>query len=207
MNKHIEKEYTLDGTAEALSEQLMRAIYYSTNNLHYFKQIMLAQLSGKVVLPHGLGLNPTDYHQLRKAVNDKTIIHQEIEWHKEDWAPMRERAEFCAEMFAMKADELSELTNLLCLYRDKQIPYSKQMATVIATASMTNHHLWESLGLATRSDLGELIKHNFPELHALNTDNMRWKRFFYRQLCEQGGDYICKAPSCKECRSYTECFA
>ncbi|MFT5716639.1 MAG: nitrogen fixation protein NifQ [Oleiphilaceae bacterium] len=176
-------------------------------NLIFVKQIMCAQLSGKVILPHGLGLDKTSYQKLRKAVNDKYLMAHEIQWYKDDWTLVRERALLCRELFTMKAPERKELITLLCHRKNKQDPWTELMAVIVATACLTKFHLWESLGLETRAQLGKLIKHNFPTLHALNTENMRWKRFFYRQLCAEDGDYICKSPSCEECKSYTECFA
>ncbi len=192
---------------ERLSEKIVRSIHYSAANLAYCKQIMHAQLSGRILLPHGLGLDKAEYQELRKAIDDADLTHQEIAWYKDDWQFIRERAEFCGELFAMKEDERRSLIDLLCRYRNKQNPSSEKMAVIIATACLTKFHLWESLGLQERAQLGEIIEHNFPELYALNTENMRWKRFFYRQLCQEGGDYICRAPSCEECKSYTECFA
>jgi nitrogen fixation protein NifQ len=35
---------------------------------------------------------------------------------------------------------------------------------------------------------------------------MRWKKFFYRQLCEQADVLICKSPSCGVCCDYASCF-
>lgn len=192
---------------EILSARLTLALHYSVVNLEYCKQIMRAQLSGAIVLPHGLGLSQASYQELRAAVDDKDLIHKEIEWYNDDWAFIRERAAFCDEMFSLKQDERNQLVALLCQYKNKRDPSSEKMAEIVATACLTKYHLWESLGLLDRAQLGELIEHNFPTLYALNTDNMRWKRFFYRQLCEQGGDYICRAPSCEECKSYNECFA
>ncbi len=192
---------------ELLPPQQILPLHYSALNLTFFRVIMRAQLSGNIILPHGLGLEQQTYQQLRKALNDIELVRMDIDWHKDDWELIRERAAFCAELFAMKDAERNELMQLLNSYRNKEDPSSEEMATIVATACLTKYHLWESLGLQERAQLGELIKHNFPELYALNTDNMRWKRFFYRQLCEQGGDYICKAPSCEECKSYQECFA
>jgi nitrogen fixation protein NifQ len=203
----ILQENDIQRLTKQLSDKIALSIHYSAVNLGYCRQIIHAQLSGRIVLPHRIGLDKITYQNLRKVINDDELVHQELAWYKDDWLFMRERAEFCGELFAMKKDERSELINLLSLYRNQQDPSSQQMAIIIATASLTKHHLWESLGLQERSHLGEIIKHNFPELHALNTDNMRWKRFFYRQLCEQGGDYLCRAPSCDECKSYAECFA
>jgi nitrogen fixation protein NifQ len=181
--------------------------HYTAFNFPYFKQIIQAQLTGKIALPYGLGLNHADYQHLITTISDVDLNQLEIQWQHEDSTPLRERAAFCAEMFAMKKEEHDELNALLNSYCDQDIPTSRLMSTIIATASLTTFHLWESLGLSDRSQLGALIQYNFPKLYALNTNNMRWKRFFYRQLCEQGGDYICKAPSCSECRSYAECFA
>ena len=193
--------------AELLPPAQILPVHYSALNLVFCRVIIRAQLSGKIILPHGLGLEQQTYQQLRKALNDIELVRMDIDWHKDDWTLIRERAALCAELFAMKEEERNELIQLLNSYRNKEDPSSEEMATIVATACLTQYHLWESLGLQERAQLGELIKHNFPELYALNTDNMRWKRFFYRQLCEQGGDYICKAPSCGECKSYAECFA
>jgi len=198
---------TIESIAETLSLKIVQKIHYSTKNLQYCKEIIQAQLSGRIILPHGLGLSLQCYQDLRKAINDEKLTEYEIEWYKDDWQLIRERAAFCDELFSFKEDERQELIKLLISYSNRQDPSSRQMAIIIATASLTNNHLWESLGLSQRKDLGEIIKHNFPELYTLNNKNMRWKRFFYRQLCEQGGDYLCRAPSCEECRSYSECFA
>jgi len=32
------------------------------------------------------------------------------------------------------------------------------------------------------------------------------RAFLYKQLCEQEGIYLCRAPSCAVCRDYTLCF-
>lgn len=205
MNRNIDYDYKQIIVKLQQAKHLL-TVHYSELNLSYFKLIMRAQLSGKIIFPHGLGLEQTIYQQLRKALNDVELLRLEIAWYEDDWALIRDRAALCGELFAMKADERNELIQLLNSYRNTEDPSSEEMAIIVATACLTKFHLWESLGLQERAQLGELIKHNFPELYALNTDNMRWKRFFYRQLCEQGGDYICKAPSCAECKSYSECF-
>jgi len=35
---------------------------------------------------------------------------------------------------------------------------------------------------------------------------MRWKKFFYRTLCERDGVLLCKAPNCEVCEDYALCF-
>ena len=78
---------------------------------------------------------------------------------------------------------------------------------IIAVASMGFNHLWQDLGLDSRQSLRELMQCCFPELVAMNSQNMRWKKFFYRQQCALGGNYVCRAPSCDECVERASCFA
>ncbi|MEI6890559.1 MAG: nitrogen fixation protein NifQ [Pontiella sp.] len=206
MNEVNEQKSTGDfvGKGSSNSEASTR---YSVINLEGCQHILRAQLSGAVVLPHGLGLNQEAYPILIKALHDEDLIQQEMKWHTEDRRLIRACAESCRELFSKREDERQALIKLLCRYRNLQDPSSEQMAIIIATASLSTFHLWESLGLPERSVFVGLMHYNFPELYALNTQNMRWKRFFYHMLCEQGGDNIYKTPSCDACDSYAECFA
>jgi nitrogen fixation protein NifQ len=43
-------------------------------------------------------------------------------------------------------------------------------------------------------------------LKARNDRDMKWKRFFYKQLCNQEGVYTCRSPSCEVCADYVRCF-
>ena len=76
---------------------------------------------------------------------------------------------------------------------------ARWLACILARRSMEGNHLWEDLGLPSRTALGALIRRHFPRLHAANTRNMRWKKFFYRQICADAGFSLCLAPSCGEC--------
>ena len=81
------------------------------------------------------------------------------------------------------------------------------MAWLLASASLGDQHLWQDLGLPSRAELSVLIERWFPALAALNHDNMRWKKFFYRQLCLKEDVLICKSPTCADCADHGECFA
>jgi nitrogen fixation protein NifQ len=35
---------------------------------------------------------------------------------------------------------------------------------------------------------------------------MRWKRFFYRMLCEDDGFVMCTTPVCTQCKDFDLCF-
>jgi nitrogen fixation protein NifQ len=47
---------------------------------------------------------------------------------------------------------------------------------------------------------------NFPKLFDLNTGDMKWKKFLYKRLCEEEGIYVCRSPSCTECKDHDDCF-
>ncbi|MFT6986039.1 MAG: nitrogen fixation protein NifQ [Psychromonas sp.] len=194
-----------DSVALPKAEPLPTAL--SNINHDFFRQIIAAQLSGNAALPHGLGLDSSSYNELLRTISCARLNNQEANWQQSDKTPAHARAAVYGELLDIRSQERNELITLLCSYADQRVADTMQMAIIVATACLTQFHLWHSLSLADRGQLGILLKYNFPELHAKNTKNMRWKRFFYRCLCEQGGDYICRAPSCSECRSYKECFA
>lgn len=105
-----------------------------------------------------------------------------------------------------------ETVDLLTLLRDHADPAAGPAATsnavawAIACASLGDNHLWEDLRLPSRKELSALIDHWFPGLAARNTHNMKWKKFFYKQLCLREGLFVCKAPSCAACGDYALCF-
>ncbi|WP_432459280.1 MULTISPECIES: nitrogen fixation protein NifQ [unclassified Agarivorans] len=202
-NTHLQTPFIGASWLEALSN-ICKPL--SVANRHWFRQIILAQLKGDTALPHGLGLDNASYLELKRAICSGTVDKQERAWLKPVHSLLRKRADTLDELIDLRAKERNELIALLFQYANQDEPFALEMAIVLASASLSASHLWRSLGLKQRSDLSALIKHNFPQLHALNHENMRWKRFFYRSLCEQGGDYICRAPSCGECSSYDECF-
>lgn len=85
-------------------------------------------------------------------------------------------------------------------------PLAPVVATVIARRALRPDHLWQDLGLFDRSELNRLLARHFPTLHAGNTANMRWKKYFYRKLCEAEGFSLCSAPSCAQCDDFRDCF-
>lgn len=105
-----------------------------------------------------------------------------------------------------RVDEIDDLYGLLMDHAAGNAAAARQVAWRIATASMGENHLWEDLRLGNRDQLSALLRRHFPALHAKNTGNMKWKKFFYRQLCEREGLRICRAPSCGVCGDYPQCF-
>lgn len=103
-------------------------------------------------------------------------------------------------------DEFDDLVDLLLAYRSSASRQEAWLAHAIATAAMGQNHLWQDLGLPNRQVLSALLNTHFPLLAARNTGDMKWKKFFYRQLCERAGVPICKSPHCADCSDFRNCF-
>lgn len=103
-------------------------------------------------------------------------------------------------------DEIADVAALLEEFADDQTPPTHDLIARIAVASMGPQHLWEDLGLASRAELNALMQRHFPRLKALNSGNMRWKKFLYRMLCERAEVPICRSPHCEACDEQAGCF-
>lgn len=115
-----------------------------------------------------------------------------VAWHAEDAKP--------------EDDEIAMVRDLLLAQRSSEGDAGRFLAAMIARRAMEPNHLWEDLGLRDRSELTRLLARHFGPLAARNTRNMRWKRFFYRALCESDGFVMCSTPVCTECRDFDLCF-
>ncbi len=102
--------------------------------------------------------------------------------------------------------EFRDLVQLLVEHCAIDDEHHRCVTHLVATACMGNDHLWQDLGLPHRSALSELLTTCFPALAAKNRGDMKWKKFFYKQLCEREGIRVCKAPSCAACSDYAKCF-
>lgn len=103
-------------------------------------------------------------------------------------------------------DEFSDLLALLWDHRAEDDTRSLWLACGVATACMAANHLWQDMGLPSRHMLGEVLASHFPALHAQNDQDMKWKKFFYKQLCDRAEVHACRAPSCTVCNDHALCF-
>jgi len=103
-------------------------------------------------------------------------------------------------------DEFTDLLQLLLDHRTLPDEHHRAIAHLVATACMGTDHLWQDLGLPDRRALSTLLSGHFPALAAKNTGDMKWKKFFYKQLCDREGINACRAPSCAVCNDYHKCF-
>ena len=112
----------------------------------------------------------------------------------------------CVQDGAVDDDETAMVRDLLLAQRSSDGDAGRFLAAMIARRAMEPNHLWEDLGLRDRSELTRLLTRHFGPLAARNTRNMRWKRFFYRALCESDGFVMCTTPVCTDCRDFDLCF-
>ncbi|MGY2574774.1 nitrogen fixation protein NifQ [Vibrio sp. C8] len=163
----------------------------------YWQPIVESYRRGDTALPLYMGLNQNGYNALLLAMGLESVtLPLEVE----------EKLQLRLELMNIRIGELEELERLLVESLNPDVTFGSEMVTVLASACLGSQHLWRDLGMPERPRLTDLFRDYFPLLHAKNVNNMRWKRFLYRQLCENGGDYVCRSPSCEECASYSECF-
>jgi len=119
-----------------------------------------------------------------------------------DWAALEGR-------MGSRKDEIDDLLALLVEHADPSAgpePERHHVAWLIACACLGDGHLGQDMGLPTRDALSLLIQRWFPALAARNVDNMKWKKFLYKQLCLREELLICKEPSCDVCPDHRVCF-
>jgi len=103
-------------------------------------------------------------------------------------------------------DEIAMVRELLLAHRSTEGEDGRWLAFMIARRALESNHLWEDLGLRDRAELSRLLFRHFAPLATRNLKNMRWKRFFYRMLCESDGFVMCSTPVCTNCRDFDLCF-
>ncbi|MET0064312.1 MAG: nitrogen fixation protein NifQ [Candidatus Thiodiazotropha endolucinida] len=102
--------------------------------------------------------------------------------------------------------EMDDLRKLLLASRTTHSQSETWMTDIVIAGCLGSDHLWQDLGLWERSELTRLMLENFRPLAIRNTQDMKWKKFLYKQLCETEGIYTCRAPSCEVCADYATCF-
>ena len=148
--------------------------------------------AGQGVLPGYLGLETDQFKQLNDTFfQDYSLPEQAASGSRLDFTRMLEK---------------EDLVNLLKHYSRPDTPEMDWMIAIIVAGCLGNDHLWQDLGLWSRAQLSAMLQYNFPELAAKNDQDMKWKKFLYKQLCEAEGLYLCRAPSCGVCIDYSKCY-
>ncbi|MDP1969484.1 MAG: nitrogen fixation protein NifQ [Methylobacter sp.] len=148
--------------------------------------------AGQGVLPDTMGLESGQFNELKNRLFPGSSIP--------DHAPSGSKLDFSRLL------EKDDLVNLLKHFSKPDIIEIDWIIGVIVAGSLGSDHLWQDLGLWSRSQLSAMLQYNFPELAAKNDKDMKWKKFIYKQLCEAEGLYLCRVPSCEVCIDYPKCY-
>lgn len=102
--------------------------------------------------------------------------------------------------------EEEDFRALLLAHRSSGARIEEWLAHIIVRRSLCPDHLWRNLGVRSRKELSETLFRHFRALAEQNVRDMRWKKFFYREMCKTEGILICKSPVCDTCPDFAECF-
>ncbi len=89
----------------------------------------------------------------------------------------------------------------------QEIQTALWLVRILAARAAHPGHLWVAMGLFERPELTASIRRHLPSLAAANNQGMRWKRYLFKQVCDQNGGTLCKSPNCGVCSDYALCFA
>lgn len=196
----------LAGISALYAEAFRQRMEQRNHNREWLIRMVSSQRQGRTCLPLCLGLQAADYHWLVSNVLPAGGRYQPLTPGRLNSLEQQRSNDLRQQLLQMREDEWLEIRDLLLQHRKGSDELELVLAAVLAAGCLGGEHLWRDLGLADRGQLSSLIRTNFPALFELNSANMKWKRFFYKQLCEQGGGYVCRAPSCQECTAYHDCF-
>lgn len=178
------------GVRQEIHDSLMRYARGHRND-EVLAQIVATWSSGGGVLPMWLGLDQGDFMAMYSFHFNRAPLYLPTA-----------QSSFEEDRFPEKQDLLA----LMLEHRAGRYIGELWLADIVVTACMGMDHLWQDLGVWSRAGLSELLQRNFPTLSIKNVHDMKWKKFLYKQLCEQQGIYVCRAPSCDVCVDYARCF-
>ena len=192
--------------AEDRVEQIESRLLLAANDLpndEFIARIVAAQRAGKGCLPLHLGLEMHEFSALLRRHFSDSLFWLALHSGHDDAVA---RGTLRQQLLAMRYDEWRDVRDLLLGGRRGEDPSEAWLAAIVAAGCLGGEHLWRDLGLSSRAQLGELLRTNFPGVALRNDRDMKWKKFFYKQLCEREGGYVCRSPSCEQCVAYDDCF-
>ena len=103
--------------------------------------------------------------------------------------------------------EFEDIVEVLLDHRSSDDRRIEWLAYAVASGCMGSDHLYHDMGLPNRQALSSLLERHFTALFCKNVHNMKWKKFFYKQLCDRAEIIMCPTRNCMTCIDYKNCFA
>lgn len=82
------------------------------------------------------------------------------------------------------------------------VPIESWLAHIFIRRCQVGDHMWRSIGLSSRNELTEAMLRYFKPLAAKNINNLKWKRFIYKQMRIENNLDLDKYPYCDNCSRY-----
>lgn len=174
-------------------EWLMGYAHVHVDLAELVARMLASQVSGEGSMPKYLGLGRVRFEELMGCIFTGLDFGQFA-----NYGNLPDMA---------RQDEHDELRELFLEHASGQPQICDWVADILVAGCMGGDHLWQDLGLWSRDDLTALIRLAFAPLADKNIHDMKWKKFFYKQLCIREGVYTCRAPSCQECADYAACYS
>lgn len=191
-----------DDGAALIERNLLQASSDFPND-RLIARIVAAQRSGKGCLPLHLGLDMHEFSALMRRHFPGSLFWLALHSGHDDAIA---RGTLRQQLLVLRYDEWRDIRDLLLDGRRGDDVSEEWLAAIVAAGCLGGEHLWRDLGLQSRAHLGDLLTRNFPGIALRNDRDMKWKKFFYKQLCEREGGYVCRSPSCEHCIAYEDCF-
>jgi nitrogen fixation protein NifQ len=178
---------------EQFYQDCKRHLIRITPTTEWICQMLASWQAGLGALPDGLGLPVADFMALQKTYFcSPAIRYRAPSGQPGNFERMLERDDLIRYLFG----------HAIHPERDE----TRWITYILVAGCLGDDHLWQDLGLWSRRDLSQLIGCHYPAIAQANSQDMKWKKFLYKQLCEAEGIYVCRAPSCALCVDYPRCF-
>jgi nitrogen fixation protein NifQ len=76
----------------------------------------------------------------------------------------------------------------------------EELAPLVASKSLEMNHMYEDLGMKSRTEMGKFMSKHFPNLAAKKPKDKLWKKFLYDSIGKV-------APACATCDDQVTCFS
>lgn len=163
-----------------------------------FASVIQAVSKGNILPPNpGMGLGLAEFSRLLEGYfpgSSAEIVDARFE-------------EVYAAYVSPLASEFEDMVSLLLEHSTGEAEGNAWLAYAVASGCMGSDHLYHDMGLPDRRTLSALLQRYFTALFQKNTSNMKWKKFFYKQLCDRAEVMMCPARNCQSCVDYKNCFA
>lgn len=192
------------GSRVSMNDPLYRALMDSNQpegvvaeDRHLFACLITVAAQESTDIAAALGLDDCDIDTILERLFPEVERHLVAEHSKQGKKTVSDSS----------SDVLAVLLSYLDVSAQSRHLTSFWLVRILAARTALPGHLWVAMGLTERPQLTAAIQRHLPSLAEANNQNMRWKRYLYKQVCDLNGGVMCKSPNCGVCSDYHLCFA